>query len=421
MSDTFTTVAGIYTLTWEQEALVIRIDRLSEDSRHNVSGEILIRSGGRHVHQARMNLTSTRSRDDVVKQCDKRAADVDWTSFIEEAAVSVLEQFRAGEPMIDMATYVPSTGNKYKMYPLLLEGQANLLYGLGGSGKSYLATLIAAKVSKGYQDEYGEIHPPERVLYLDYETGADEIYSRLSSIQMGLGLEPTPQILYHSSSQSLIVEIEQIQRTVAEEDVRLVIVDSVAYACGGEAETSLPATNYSNALRSLHTTTLSIGHVSKDVRASTPYGSVFWFNGARSIWEVVRSQDTGTNMLNIGLIHRKVNNGSLAMPLGYQVSFENDCVYFNEQEISMVPEAEEKLPLRERIEHLLASEGELPVADIAQMLERAEGTIRKTLHRSSQFKVSKNGAQSAHWALASQADLTEPVSDGMEVAQFADV
>jgi hypothetical protein len=421
MSDSFTAVAGIYTLTWEQEALVIRIDRLTEDSRHNVSGEILIRSGGRHVHQARMNLTSTRSRQDVASQCDKRVGDVDWTSFIEESSVGVLEKFRAGEPVIDLATYTPSAGSKYKMYPLLLEGQANLLYGLGGSGKSYLATMIAAKVSKGYQDESGNVHAPERVLYLDYETGADEIYGRLSAIQLGLGLEPTPDILYHSSSQALSVEIEQIQRVVAEEDVQLVIVDSVAYACGGEAETSQPATNYSNALRSLRTTTLSIGHVSKDVRASTPYGSVFWFNGARSIWEVVRSQDSGTNTLNLGLIHRKVNNGPVAMPLGYQVSFENDCVYFNEQEISMVPEAEEKLPLRERIEHLLASEGELAVSDIAQMLERAEGTVRKTLHRSSQFRVSKNGQQPSHWGLASQPDLAEPLSDGAEVAQFANV
>jgi hypothetical protein len=395
-------LGGVYTLVWEQEGVGIRIDKLIEDSRYAVTGEILVRLAGKHIHQARMNLTSTRGRADVVRQCKSRfgAEHVDWDSFIEESSMLVLEKFRSGAEAIDFKVYEPPKRSSFRFKPFLLDGEPNLFFGPGGSGKSYLAAYCAAHVSKGYIDEDGLEVPKSKVLYLDYETGAEEIFNRMVNVQRGLKMDDKPEVIYHPSAHPLSSEIDKIQRLVAEHEIEMIVVDSVGYACGGEPESAQMAINYYNALRQLELTTLSIGHVSKDRQSSTPFGSVYWINGARSVWEVVRSQESGANHFQIGVLHRKINNGPLSMPVGYKIAFENEAVFFDPMEVKYIGDAEEKLPLKERIVYLLQEHGQLDIKDIAAMLERAEGTIRKALHRNgSTFTQSKNGSGPSNWLL----------------------
>ena len=393
---------GVYTLFWDTEVVSIRLDRLVEDSKFTVTGEILVRLANKHVHQARMNLTSTQARAAVVRQCQERhpSESIDWNSFIEEASIVVLELFRAGPEAIDFTDYHPPMRSKFRLTPFLLDNEPNLFFGPGGSGKSYLAAFVAAHISKGYVDQDGIEVEKAKVLYLDYETGPEEIYQRMTSVQRGLGMDSMPEIIYHPSSHPLASEISKIQRMVAEHDIELVIVDSVGYACGGEPETAVNALAYYNALRQLNTTSLSIGHVSKDRQSTTPFGSVFWVNGARHVWEVVRSQEAGDNHFSVGILNRKINNGPLMLPVGYKLSFENDAVYFDLQDVKMIGEAEEKLPLKERMVYLLQEHELLEVKDIAAMLERAEGTVRKTLHRHpATFFQYKNGSGPVAWKL----------------------
>ena len=393
--------AGIYTLVWEQEGVGIRLDRLMEDSKFSVTGEVLVRLAGRHIHQARMNLTSTRGRADVVRQCKSRnaAEHIDWDSFIEEAAMVVLERFRAGAESIDFTSYTPPPKSKFLFPPYLLDGEANLFYGPGGSGKSYLAAYICAHVSKGYMDDEGFEVPKAKVLYLDYETGPEEIYNRLKTVQQGLKMDIVPEVIYHPSAHPLASEVEKLQRLVVEHDIDMAVIDSVGYACGGEPETANNAINYYNALRQLQITTLSIGHIAKDKSSTSPFGSVYWINGARSIWEVVRSQEAGANHFDVGILHRKINNGPLEMPQAYRIAFENEAVYFAPTDVKFIGEAEEKMPIKERIMFLLQEHEALEVKDISSMLERSEGTIRKTLHRNDAFSQFKSPDGPTLWSL----------------------
>ena len=404
-------LGGVYTLIWEQEGIGVRLDKLIEDSKFSVTGEIQVRIGGRHIHQARMNLTSTRSRADVSRQCKSRnmAEHLDWDSYIEEASMTVLERFRAGPEAIDFRDYTPPEKSSYLFYPFLLEGEANLFFGPGGSGKSYFASWLCAHVSKGISSQDTIPGPKQKVLYLDYETAPEETYNRISDIQSGMGVDKRPEVIYHPSAHPLASEVEKLQRIVAEHDISLVIVDSVGYACGGEPETASNAINYYNALRQLQTTTLSIGHVAKDRNANSPFGSVYWVNGARSVWEVIRSQDSGANSFDIGILHRKINNGPLSMPVGYKITFSEESVIFEDSDVKLIEEVESKLPLKDQISTLLSEHGHLEVKDIASMLEgKTEGTIRKTLHRNNYlFEQAKNGAGLTAWSLKQVANVGE--------------
>ncbi len=404
-------MGGVYTLVWEQEGIGVRIDRLVEDSKFSVTGEVQIKLVGRHIHQARMNLTSTRGRADVIRQCTSRqgAEHIDWNSFLEEASITVLEKFRTGASVIDFLDYEPPNKSNFLFDPFLLDGEANLIYGAGGSGKSYFASYVAAHVSKGYIAPDGFEVPKSKVLYLDYETGPEEIFSRLKGVQKGLQMDENPEIIYHPSAHPLASEIDKIQRIVAEHDIDLVIVDSVGYACGGEPETAMNAINYYNALRQLSVTSLSIGHVSKDRNSSSPFGSVYWINGSRMVWEMVRSQESGMNYFDVGILHRKINNGALKSPVGFRLTFENEGVYFDSQEVKLISEVEEKLPLKDRIYNLLEAHESLDVKELASMLDRTDGTIRKTLHRNENiFYNLKEGGKSGVWILAETSDQVAP-------------
>ena len=66
---------GIYNLTWGEEQLAIRIDRLREDSKYTVSGEMTVKTSvpgsSKHLHQARLNLTSTQARQTIARHLNE--------------------------------------------------------------------------------------------------------------------------------------------------------------------------------------------------------------------------------------------------------------------------------------------------------------------------------------------------------------
>src|SRR5205814_668653 len=74
------------------------------------------------------------------------------------------------------------------------------------------------------------------------------------------------------------------------DEIKYLIIDSVAFAAGMAAETSEAATAYWAALRQIGVGgSLSIAHSTKRVAKSEngrekPFGSVYWHNGARMTW-----------------------------------------------------------------------------------------------------------------------------------------
>lgn len=402
-------IAGSYVVTWEQDAVTIRVDKLREDSHYTVKGEGLVTHLGNHVHQARYDLTATRSRKDFANQCTERSPVPDWVSFVEEASLLVLERFREGEPVIDFTDFEPAEESQYAIYPLLLHKEPNLLFGPAGSGKSFMAAFIAALMSHGLEKNQGMNIIPGRVLYLDYETSPDEIYKRLRSIRNGLNIEEPVSVQYQFMTAPLTVEIEKIQRTIIEEDIELVIVDSVGYACGGEPELPSNAIHYYNALRSLKVTSLSLAHIAKDLKANTPFGSMFWQAGGRSVWEVVRAQESEASRFHVGLIHKKINNGALKSPMSFELDFNPDTITFTRQEISMVPDAMSKLPLSDRMYTALQLHGPMTPAVLAEELEAKVNSITRALSRNTKFTVVQGGDNHGKWTLAPSNGLTEPL------------
>lgn len=395
--------AGIYVLKWADYNLLLRADRL-KDRSEAVSAEIVIKSNlpgqPQHLHQARLNLTSTTSRRQLASFLTNRYGELPpWGDILEQACVIILEKYREGEPPIKLGELPVREALRYRVAPLLVEKQANLIYGAGQSGKSLLALYLAVLIESPLNHN-GLSTEPGKVLFIDYETDEDEVAHRVRSIQAGLNLGMPTDILYRYGRMPLADDIEQIQRIVVENELDVVMVDSLGMAAGGDQDKSTDIIRYFQALRTLKVTTLTIDHVNKEGKL---YGNVYKFNEARCIFEVKASSEPGVDHLDVGLYHRKMNNGRLNTPLGFSFHFEDTRYTIRKQDLTLVPDLAGSLPLRQQIASAL-QHGALSVEDIAEATQQKSASIRVTLNRyKQQFQpVYQDGVRENLWGLKAE-------------------
>ena len=80
--------------------------------------------------------------------------------------------------------------------------------------------------------------------------------------------------LYRRCHQPLADDLPAIQRIVSQSHIRLIIIDSLAIAAGGELERPETATRIFAAIRALRVSTLTVAHPQKKPEDKTIFGSV---------------------------------------------------------------------------------------------------------------------------------------------------
>lgn len=325
--------------TWPESEVGIALDLLYERN-DGIHGEITVQREfgpnlNGHMHWARINLSSTTARDSLRKVLIGKTKDAmggcpyDWEPMIEYACSVAAVRHREGEPFVHLAAMPVPPKVTYLLGKMLPVGQTSLIYSKGGSTKSLLALAIGASVSSGVILPGGLV-PSMRtpVLYLDYEAGEEEQSVRLEWLRKGMGLATTPDVICRYQQRSIASDINRLRREVDEEKVGLVIVDSIAYGLGGgsamDADVVIEAFT---ALRSFgnKVTRLVIAHIpkaDKEQRAASIYGSVFFENAGRSVWEM-RAEDEEDGV-SVGLFQRKSNWGKKWPPIGLRFRFDDE-------------------------------------------------------------------------------------------------
>jgi len=381
----FDSTGGVYLLRWQDERVEMRLDRLHEDSKYSVTAEIKISTTTpgmpSHIHQARYNLTSTDARTRLSNYLEKRVQ-MDWAAMLEQASVKVLERYREGNPIIKMATHEMPERLGMRLDPILQERQATVVFGEGDTLKSFFAIFSAVLVGLGIPHA-GLTPEPGNVLYLDYETDEDTIWSRIDMITAGLAY-PIPESLYYRQMhQPLAADIEQINRLVLEHSIDLIIVDSAAPAVL-EPESASMTTEYFRALRSLNITSQTIAHIPKNSKDEYPFGSSFWRNLPRANFKVNASRE-GDNVV-IGLKNTKSNNGVRLSDMGFEFVFENGSLNVRSAQVVQHPDLAADLPLREKIAYEL-SHGAMSTMKLAETLSVDQKVIATTISRNKQMFV----------------------------------
>jgi hypothetical protein len=162
-----------YQYFWHTDEVCLRIERLSKNGHGGLWGEISVFKPANIpvISPARIDLLDRRHRINLALDLSKTYLDkaIAWDGYIETAALDAIRQYRAGEPAILIRDIEVEAKAKaaYRLHPIIPECQLTIAYGMGGSGKSVLACLLAVMIQDGIP--LGHLTPvPGNVLYLDY-------------------------------------------------------------------------------------------------------------------------------------------------------------------------------------------------------------------------------------------------------------
>lgn len=344
-------------------------------------------SGFMPLTGVRFNLSSLSARSSLIRDFDKHANEhFNFKDVVTDVCNRTIALMQETDKAIEIHSAIEDLQEPtYLLRPLLPSGLPSIWFGDGGTGKSTLAKLIGLIVRSGYYDNPFRLTvegQPSPVLYLDYETTFQEFKRSMNAICVGI---KHPSSLHYMQGRSPVSEcLDSLARQVNDLGIKLLIVDSLAPAAGGNVLEAEPAIRYYEALRLLKVTSLTVAHTSKSEFArKSIFGSVFFNNLARSVWEVKLNQDIASNVINVGLFHRKSNISGLFPALGFEITFNEDhsitpkLVNISDTELS------KELPLKHQIVSLLRECPAMSINAIAESLgiEDKADTVKTTLYR----------------------------------------
>lgn len=369
-----------YCLNIPSLGITFDVDRLRRE-RHELVGQLAVRcelpgartATGKMLSLADFNLSSARLRTDRAKLLAAHAGidGLDWGVPLEELCQRVLLADRAGQPAIDLRMLARPNreADHIEIDGLALPRRhPTILFGDGGTCKSYLALYLAGRMAKlGI-----------KVALFDSELAGEDHRDRLERLFPGV----MPPVLYARCERPLVYEVDRLRRIVREQAVDFAIYDSVAFACDGPPEAAEVAGAYFRAVRQIGCGSLHVAHVRKSADGDKkPFGSVFWHNGARSTWFVQAAEPAGdTGILNVALHNRKANLGPVSRPVAYQITFTEKQTIFKPAEVADNPDLAQKLAIWRRMEHVLRREAMSPQA-IAAEIEADLDTVKRELRR----------------------------------------
>jgi len=396
-----------YVFDWEKHLVQVRLVELWHQ-RDGLSARLEINTSRpgipSRVHgPVNWKLHSTSGRDTLARYLAKRI-DIDWPSILEDTVRLATRTYEEREPAV-LLSEVSAQETGYVMHPLLREGEPTIIFGDGGSGKSYISLATAMAVQTGQALLPFAPPIPQGVLYLDWESSASTHRVRMERLALGVDMiDALPGIAYLRCNLSLAEHLRQIKALISKYGIGCVIIDSAAAASGGEPEKAEVALRFFNSLRTLKTTSLIVAHTTKDASQGKPFGSSFWHNEARATFEVIRQQDEEASDIDIGLYNRKANDDKLLMPIGLKLRFTKSTTWFEKMDLTeAAPQLTSQLPDSLRIEQYLLEEKRATGKVIAEALSLTTDSVRVTLNRQKGKRFIKWEDGSNQWSLLSRA------------------
>lgn len=333
-----------------------------------------------HIKEGKLNLAAPASRKQWAQMCEGlHATQETWERYLEMACVLTIRAERQGEPFINVGSMPGDRRPPLWLVKNFLRVNApNSIFGDGGTGKSSLAVLLGGAVSSGLTIAGFEPAYSGKVLWLDWETDEWDIDDTIKLIKAGHGVD-WPDFVYRREVWALSQTFKQMARTVVEQKIVLVVIDSVGYAMGADPESAAETLKFIQAVRAMGVTVLLIDHVRKGDSGGKAFGSAYKHNEVRSGFEILRQQVPGETVSHLGLYQQKANKGGFVAPFGLKVEFGDDWMRYEREQIKE-PELVENLKAPAKIKRVLeAASGLMNADEIADQSGVEVGQVKARL------------------------------------------
>lgn len=385
-----------YKFEWlEPYHLVAQVNRIRTPSDGQVRGELEIthRNGKDDfmlLVPTHFNFSSEPTRVRYAKQLkEKFDLNVEWKEVIDYLSNQVLKLARSGDEPVEVYPEEVSKPPEQLLGNLIYHGVQNIIFGEKGVSKSTLAYFLGMCLTLPWDDNPLEVPVPKqgiKVLVLDWETDQNIFQYYISRLQKGMDI-PMCSLYYRRCTSPLIDDIEAVRNHIETIGAKLLIIDSLGAAAGGErGELKGPesALLFNLALRKLKITSLITAQTSKaDDEAGkkkTIYGTTFFSYYARNIFELCAGDDDYGDTQHVALFHRECNLGAKSQPIGFRLEYAQDGGIKLEREPVSIAEFAKKVSISSRIlEHL--KDGKMSQKELKEVLEVSYPAISMALKR----------------------------------------
>jgi hypothetical protein len=372
---------------FEEQGIELVVERFRTSRDGDLVADVQPRSalGNGFLPSEKLNLSSARSIKTYANTLAERPlqGELDWFALLGKVAALSTERLRSGEPHVWLHDVELTDAPRWLVEPFVVDRAISMLYGSGGSAKSVFGLTLAVAVASG--QDIGGLSATDSgpVLVLDWEDDAETWAERQRALCVGAGIEGELDIAHLRMSASLHDSAREMRKRVASINARMVIVDSVGLASGGDPNDAGQIIRTLLAARSLKVPVLCIHHIAKDTKnpvRSGPYGSVYSTNNARISWYVVADQPEGSNVASLALTNAKTNRTSKVERQGYRLEFIGgdilESIEVTKTSISELPEDIAPTTQRWRLIAWLRDGEERTYRNIAEYLGTSEAKVR---------------------------------------------
>lgn len=339
-SDRVITRSGdTFLVEWGGTPLRCFIDRFYEDSHFLTTAEWNFEGWDdeakkwRHIWRDRINIVNGTGKGSLAKRMSQLRNTLDgddWLRLVEGTSNEILERYREGDAPVVIGDAEAPGPTRWLIEDYLALGQPNAFFGMGGIGKSTVAKIQAVVIDQDLRTPLFRLGDnPGTVIYADWETDESDFKNSIDMIHKGFELGSKSGIIYRRCHREFQSELMFWQHLIAENSARLLVIDSAMGAVGGKMEDNVAVGAFFNALRALGITTLLVSHPPKNAKKpseQTMYGSAYFYNLSRNIWQVIGSMDKASGKASLGLKHAKINVGSYCRPRGLEIAFTDDAI-----------------------------------------------------------------------------------------------
>ena len=410
---------GYVNISWPQDKITAHLEGMwRSGSRFETVMRIRHDELGTIHALTRINLLSTSARTELVRSLEKRYPGLGWNSRVDGIIEAADKVYRSELTITTVGEKQPQP-IQYLVRPLLEVGNITGIAADPGTGKSMMALALALQVGGHGVLVPGTGTPTTigRTLYLDWEDDEGTHGSRLHALLAGVGRKAPPLPVKHVRMHGALTDsADKIIRMCRTEKPAMVVIDSVGSAVVGrinEPEFVLPLMD---ACRSMRSTVLLLGHLTKHESDGKLIGTVFWFTIPRLAWHLAKAQDEGESESRLVLNHKKTNNNMIFKPMGFRVEFENDgdmmrSVRYYSTDISADPALAKFSTTADKITQFLLENGRQQVSAVVEGTKLPLETVRSALKRGTGRRFVMFGSgRMAQWAVLSQSEMLSGAS-----------